>query len=332
MNKILKHPAILIILLTIVPTLILMLILSDSPFFSIYSFFTGPFTNSYSFYSMIRRATPLILTSLGAFLALKSDSINLGGEGQVYLGATLSGILLISFKGHDSYYLLFAVIIVTLLASGLITFTSAILHEKYGVSSLISTYLLSMSIIHICNYIITNPFLLDGSNILTTEKIASVYQFSSGIVPSLLVTLIISFLYKHSLWGYEFRISGRNRAFSESMGIKSKKYRILGLTFSGMLHGAAGILLVVSSHYSVTYGMHSGLGWNGLSSALIAGNNPLMVILSSLLYAYLDSGASYATVASDVTIELSTIIKSILFFVISSRVIKNRLIKGGYSD
>lgn len=336
MIKILKHPALLIILLTLIPAFILMLLLSNDPLLSFYSFFTGPFSNLYIFGNMLNRSAPLLLTSLGAFIALKSNNFNLGGEGQVYLGATVCGILLNFFPIEANPTLLLLTIIIAISASGLLAWISASLEHHYRVNTLISTYLLSMAIIHICNYFVTGPFLKENSNILTTDTIDKVYQLkpilkpsslSTGFILAVFIVIIISFILKKTIWGYEFTISGRNRDFSQSMGIESDKYQRAGLTISGMLHGFAGVLLVIGSYHAVVSGFHSNLGWNGLSSALLAGSKPIMVLVSSLFYAYLDAGSSYATITSDVTIELSEIIKSVLFFVISSRLIKEQIIK-----
>ncbi len=336
MNKILKHPIFIIISLILIPTLILVFSLSKDPLFSLYSLFTGPFSNLYSFGNMLNKSSPLLLTSLGAFIALRSNSFNLGGEGQVYLGATISGALSIFLSDIQSPLTLFIIVIITLLATGFITWISAWLEMKYRVSGLISTYLISMMIIHICNYFITNPFLKDNSNILKTENIPEIYflnkllptsSLSFGFVIAIIIASISSFLLKHTIWGFEFKISGRNRKFAKSMGIESNKYKAIGMTLSGMLHGAAGILLVLGSYHCVILDFHTGLGWNGLSSALLAGNNPLFTILTSLFYSYLDAGARFATITSDVTLELSTIIKSIIFFIISSRLIKEKFIK-----
>ncbi|QEN05027.1 ABC transporter permease [Thiospirochaeta perfilievii] len=338
MNKIFKHPVIIIIILTIVPSALLILILSSNPILSFYAFVTGPFSNVYSFGNMLNNAAPLMLTSLGAFIALKSNSFNLGGEGQVYLGATITGILSIYLNNTIGVFTLPFIIIVALFTSGILTWISAWLEIKYRVNSLISTYLLSMTIIHICNYFVTGPFLMEGSNILTTSKINKSYYLpkilepsalSAGFLIALILVIIISLYLKNTLWGYEFTISGKNRVFAESMGIKSLNYRVAGLTISGVLHGAAGVILVLGNHHSVIVGINNNLGWNGLSSALLAGSRPIMVIISSLFYSFLDAGSSYATITSDVTIELSQIIKSVLFFVISSRLIKDKFIKRG---
>ncbi|MBN2617359.1 MAG: ABC transporter permease [Spirochaetales bacterium] len=338
MNNILKKPALLIVILTIVPTVILVFILSKDPIYSLYVFFTGPFSNKFNFGNMLNRTSPLILTSLGAFIALKSNSFNLGGEGQVYLGATVTGLILTNTAFIPSSLSLLLTIVIVLLTTGFVTFVSSILEEKYNVNSLISTYLISMILIYICDYFVTNLFLLENSNILTTKPIPEIFELksllppsslSSGFIIAVTIVIMFSFLLKNTVWGYEFTISGRNNAFSKSMGINNKKYKILGLTISGALHGLAGYILVTGSYHSVISGFYMNLGWNGLSSALVAGSRPIMILISSLFFSYLDSGASSATVLSDVTIELSTIIKSVIFFVISSKLIKDSLIKKG---
>ena len=338
MNKILKYPALIIFTLTIIPLIVLIILLSNNPLFSLYSIITGPFNNVYSFGNMLNNSTPLLLTSLGAFIALKSNSFNLGGEGQVYLGASITGILAIYFNDTPNFLTLIVIIVIAIAATGFLTWVSAWLELNYNVNSLISTYLLSMAVIHICNYFITGPFLMAGSNILTTDKINELYILPKILIPSALsigfiiaivIVVLTSIFLKNSVWGYEFNISGRNIHFAKSMGINSKKYKIAGLTISGILHGAAGVLLVLGNHHSVIVGINNNLGWNGLSAALLAGAKPIMVIVSSIFYAFLDAGSSYATITSDVTIELSAIIKSILFFVISSRIIKEQFIKKG---
>lgn len=335
MDKIFRYPLILVTLLVIIPCTVLMFIFSNSPLYSIYTFFHGPFSNLYNFGNMLNRSAPLILSSLGAFIALRSNSFNLGGEGQVLLGATVTGILAANMKLQPSILSLTIIILSALLASGFITWISAWLESRYNISSLITTYLISMTVIHICRYYITNPFLKRGSNILTTDTIPEYYQLSqilppsnltTGFIISIVITIIITIFLKNTIWGFEFTLTGRNKVFSSSMGINSKIYKILGMTFSGMLHGAAGAILVIGNHHSVIDGFHNGLGWNGLASGLLAGANPIMVIPTSLLYSYLDSGSSYSTITSDVSLELSSIIKGILFFVISSRVIKEKLI------
>lgn len=334
MRDILKKPIVIILFFSIIPLLTLILILSETPLLSIRAFFTGPFSSVYAFGNMINRSVPLILTSLGAFIALRSNSFNLGGEGQVYLGVTLSGVLPMIFPEVNILTILF----LSIFLSGLLTLISGFLEVKYNINSLISTYLISMIIIKFCNYLISKPFISPGSNILGTNEIPHSLKLlrilppsslTTGIFISLFTVILFSFFIDKTVWGFKFSVSGRNNRFASLMNFNSSRYKLLGLTLSGAFHGLAGALFVLGSQHSAIVDSYIGLGWNGLSSGLLAGSKAVYVIITSLFYSYLDSGAQYATVVSDITIELSIIIKSILFFVISSRLIKNHFIKRG---
>lgn len=334
MKEILKKPIVITSLFTIVPLLTLIFLLSNTPFISIRAFLTGPFSSIYAFGNMLNRSVPLILTSLGAFIALRSNAFNLGGEGQVYIGVMLSGIVPILFPNIN----ILALFIICMFSSGLLTLVSGILELKFNINSLISTYLISMIVIRFCNYLISKPFIEAGSNILGTKeipeslkllKILPPSSLTIGFFISIMAVFTLSFFIGKTIWGFKFSLSGRNSKFASLMDIDSKKYKLLGLTLSGAFHGLAGALFVTGNLHSAIVDSYIGLGWNGLSSGLLAGSNVLFVILTSMFYSYLDSGAQYATVVSDITIELSVIIKSILFFIISSRLIKNHFIKRG---
>lgn len=334
MKNILKKPIVIILSITITTLVILIFILSETPIFSLISFFSGPFTNLYTFGNMLNRSAPLMLTSLGAYIALRSNSFNLGGEGQVYLGAVLSSILITIFPNFNIFFIVFLSIILP----GFMTLLSGLLEIKYKINSLITTYLISMILVKICNYLISGPFIKKGSNILGTSEIPDKYKLleflppsslSIGLLIALTVVVILSTTIDNTAWGLKFTLSGNNSNHAALMGISSNKYKLAGLGISGALHGLAGVLFVYGNLHSIIVDSYTGLGWNGLSSGLLAGTKPIYVILTSLFYSYLDSGAQYATVVSDVTLELAVIIKSLIFFVISSRLIKNHFIRRG---
>lgn len=66
-------------------------------------------------------------------------------------------------------------------------------------------------------------------------------------------------------------------------------------------------------------GFTSGLGWNGIAVALIAGTNPAFVIPAALVFAYLDAGTQTAMIHSDLSFEFSNLIKAIIFFLITAK-------------
>jgi ABC-type uncharacterized transport system permease subunit len=65
------------------------------------------------------------------------------------------------------------------------------------------------------------------------------------------------------------------------------------------------------------------MGWNGLAVALIAGSKPWAVIPSAIFFVWTGSGARIAMQFSDVTFEISSIVRSVVFFLVTSTVLRN---------
>jgi len=79
---------------------LLVFILSDTPGRTLYFFFLGPFKSLFSFGNTLNAAIPLIIGALGVTIAMKAGNLNLGGEGQVYLGAFCSAALSLFLSKH----------------------------------------------------------------------------------------------------------------------------------------------------------------------------------------------------------------------------------------
>ena len=95
------------------------------------------------------------------------------------------------------------------------------------------------------------------------------------------------------------------------------------MLWSGAFHGLAGAVTILGTHHMCLKGFSGGIGWNGIAVALIARNNPLAVIPAALFFAYIDAGAKSAMINADVTIEIASVVQSIVFFLITAQAIYN---------
>lgn len=323
----------------VILTIILLSISSDNPLQSILYFFTGPFSNLYNLGNMLDKAGLLIFAGLGMSIAFKAGVFNLGGEGQVYAGATAAVIVSISFNFSSGYTGIPVVISVGILSGALIAGLSGYLKKQWNTDELISSFLLSGTIIHFADYLISTPFRDNRSFLNSTVKIPDILFLeqllgSSHFNISFFVAVIISFaafifLFR-STTGYELRLIGLNRKFADYGGIPVKRYFIIPMLISGGLYGAAGSFAVLGNFHMGIKGFTSGLGWNGIAVALIAGNNPAFVIPGALIFAYLDAGTQIAMIHSDLSFEFSNLIKAVIFFLITAK--KFNLKKGGLND
>jgi len=320
----------------IILTIILLSISSEQPLESITYFFTGPFGNNYNLGNMLDKAGLLIFAGLGMSIAFRAGVFNLGGEGQVYAGATAAVIVSISFNFSGRYTGIISVISIGIISGALIAGLSGFLKKQWNTDELISSFLLSGAIIHFTDYLISAPFKDNSSYLNSTIKIpeslflkqllgSSHFNISFFIAISSSIIMFI-FLFRTTS-GYETRLSGLNRKFADYGGIPVKRYFIIPMLISGGLYGAAGSFAVLGNFHMGIKGFTSGLGWNGIAVTLIAANNPILVIPGALIFAYLDAGTQTAMIHSDLSFEFGNLIKAVIFFLITAK--KFNFKKGG---
>ncbi len=314
----------------------LILLFSSEPAETLYYFFPGLFGNSLYLGDFLNYSVLLSLTGLGIIMAFNAGSFNLGGEGQVYLGA-MSAIAAARLFPHLPAAAGISWMILTgALTGALLSAVSGVMKSRWQVDELISTFLLSAGISKIMDYLILGPLSNPDSYLIKTMEIPEQYRLPSLLPPShfnisyLLVLLLVPLCYfylHHSRSGYELRMIGYNREFARFGGLNLGIYDTLPLSISGALHGLAGAVAVSGTYFAGILGFTGGLGWNGIAVALIASRNPLFLIPAVLFFSWMTQGARLATLQSDLSLELGSIIQGILFLLISSGTLRTILKK-----
>lgn len=137
-------------------------------------------------------------------------------------------------------------------------------------------------------------------------------------------------LWRTSL-GFEMRAVGGNQTAAQYAGMRVKRNIVLALTFSGMMSGLAGAVLVLSSTAhrlsveSGPAGFTQLAGFNGIVAALFGALHPLWTIPASFLFGGLLVGAfalqRAVQVATPLVVALSGLV---VVFVVSSESIVSR--------
>jgi simple sugar transport system permease protein len=322
---------ILIPVISVLFLVLLVFLLSDTPFDALYFFFVGPFRNLFSFGNMLNASVPLIFGALGIIIAMKAGSLNIGGEGQVYLGAFTTTVIALQLS---SLGMIGAIIAAAAgaLAAGLLAAFSGFCKAKWNISEVITTFLISCAVIPIVSYLITGPFHDPQTSLLSTKKIAENMRLalilkpsslSSGILIALVFVFIVHFFLNKTKIGYEFRMAGNNEMFARYGGINTKLNTVLAMTISGCLYGLAGGIAVLGIYHSAIKEFSFGFGWNGLAVALIAGFFPPAVIPAAIFFAWLGAGARIAMQNTGLTAEVASIVQAVVFLLSTSLFIRN---------
>ena len=106
-------------------------------------------------------------------------------------------------------------------------------------------------------------------------------------------------------------------------GIQTGKVIFIALIISGVLAGLSGVVQVTGLEHRIYQDLNAGYGWNGISVALLASNDPIAVIFTAILWGALDSGGQYMQRNLGVSGAIVEIIKGIILFLVVARYIYN---------
>ena len=299
---------------------------SEEPLETLAAFFIDPFTDTFYLGNMLDQASLILLCAMGFILPAKAGFFNLGGEGQAYLASFIAVEFALMTPQFLQPFGLIAGCILAALCSGLLGFISACLKQFLGITELISTYLLSCALLPLIDYGVNDIFRDSASNLMATPYTTESWFFTSFWKPSTLnssifftviITALLYGMFKRTRYGYELGLTGANRAFAQSQGIKVGLISVLALTFGAACHGLAGAFSVYGSRHYVYAGITSGLGWSGISAALIGRNHPLGAVFGALFFAWMEAGGKAAMLQTSISFDLSSIVQGIAFILIT---------------
>jgi simple sugar transport system permease protein len=260
---------------------------------------------------------------------MKGGILNLGGEGQIYSGAFITTISALALARFGIFGAALA-ILAGAVFSGMIAAVSGFLKVKWDTNELITTFLISNALILVADYFITGPFVDPLTNLQSTEKIPVNFRLPLILPPSNLsaalffaIAAVVAthiFLFKTRA-GYGIRISGINPQFARYGGLNTGFSAVLAMFLSGALYGAGGGMAIFGTYYAAIKEFSSGMGWNGLAVALIAGSKPKAVIPAAIFFAWIGAGGRMAMQFSDVTFEIASIVQAFVFFLVTGRVL-----------
>jgi simple sugar transport system permease protein len=252
-----------------------------------------------TFVTTLERATPLILTGLSALVAFRTGVFSLGQEGQMMLGAVtaawLGYALELPYVIHPLVILLAALIV-----GGLYGYVPGFLKVKLGVNELITTIMLNEIAILFMEWIVNFPLRADEgatahSHIIHETAWLPSFLPSSRWGVGFLIAIIMAVLVYFLLWrtslGYEQRMSGNAPRFAKYGGIKNEKAALRGMIISGALAGLAGAVEVLGVNHRIMTGYSTGLGFDGVSVAILGQTHPVGVVIVAILFAGVRLGA-----------------------------------------
>lgn len=287
---------------------------------------TGAFGSKYNIATTFAKTVPLVLTGLATAIAFRAGISNVGGEGQLYLGAFAAAYVGITFTNLPGAIGIILAIVAGALVGGAYAFFPAILKVKYDVNEVITTIMLNTVATLFTAYLVNYPFASSQGKMGGTEMIAEQFQFSrlvklstlnTSIFYMMIIALAIYYLMQKTSYGYDFKIVGQNNIFGRYAGIRDKNQMVIAMIISGGLCGIAGALEVFGVHYRFLQHISPGYAFDGMLIALIVNNNPIGVVLMSIFFGALKTGSVSMENSIGIPSELVSVIQSIIILFIA---------------
>lgn len=305
---------------------IIMILNGRNPIVGYAALMRGAFGSKYNLATTIAKTVPLVLTGLGAATAFRAGIFNVGGEGQLYLGAFAAAYVGITFTSLPPVVGVPLAIVVGGLVGGAYAFVPGILKVKYKVDEVITTIMLNTVAILFTSYLVNHPFATTQGKMGATEIIADQYQFSklirlsnlnSSIFYMIGIALVMYYLLEKTSFGYDIKMTGQNNLFARYGGIDDKKQMLIAMVISGGLCGIAGVFEVLGVHYRFLQNISPEYAFDGLLIALIVKNNPIGIILMAIFFGALKTGSISMENATSIPSELVLVIQSIIILFIA---------------
>ena len=353
-------PLLIALLLALIVSSILLIFLNADPLAAYSAMLEGAIGSENATAETLVKATPILFVGIGITIAFRGGMINIGGEGQMIVGA-LAGttVALILGEARVSAELAktpgaFDLIIVTcsliggFLAGALYGGLAGFLKAYFDVNEILSTIMLNQIAVQMMNFLL-NGILLDPAtagfnNIPKTARLVTAAQLPrlslpigdpyifartrlhwGLIVAVVLAVIVFIFLWRTSM-GYRIRAVGENQRASSYAGINVKRQMMFSMFLAGGFAGLAGVVQVLGLQYRLqTDGSPAGFtgsaGFNGIVAALFGGLNPIGAIPASAFFGGLLVGAQKMQRELGVPASLITAVNGlIVVFVVSSEI------------
>ena len=328
---------------------VMLIALRANPIEAYLALFDGAFGSTNAVADTLVRATPLLFVGIGICIAFRGGVINIGGEGQLIMGALTATIFALNAGALPGWLIILGALSLGFLGGALWGGIAGFLKARLGVNEILSTIMLNVIAVQLMNFLLAGP-LIDPFQIEMGTRIPETARFpDSSDLPRLAPTrlhagfalaVIAAFVVWILLWrttiGYRIRAVGLNLDASRFAGIPIDRYAMLALTLSGALAGLGGAVQVLGLHHRMfTDGSAAGFtgaaGFNGIVAALFGGLHPIGTIPSSILFGGLLVGANklqrVAQVPSALAIALNGLV---VMFVVATQIWRYRRL--GSSD
>jgi ABC-type uncharacterized transport system permease subunit len=248
----------------------------------------------------LRFSGPLIAAGLGIALSFRVGLFNIGGQGQILVGASFAGWVSFQVEMPFPIHLIVA-IIAGLIGAAIWAGIVGWLRAYTGAHEVIVTIMMNYIALYLVTFFMRTSILNPGATTTNPATkpphptaqmpliLGDTYLLHMGFLLALVSVAVYWWLMERSALGFRFRAVGYNPLASETAGINPKKIFIIAMIASGAFVGVAAAGLALGRTGGFSPSVHGGIGFDAITVALLGQNSAPGVLFAGLLFGAMEA-------------------------------------------
>jgi len=271
-----------------------------NPAETIWSILVGGFGSALGLKETVTRMTPLLLCALAAAIPAKGGLFNIGGEGQLHLGAIAATSVIIYLTWLPHWMVIPAMIMMAMLGGAIWGFIPGILRGWLGVNEVLVSLMLNYVAVALVELLVygpwKDPLALGWPYSVSFPEWAVLPTWSGsnihlGLPLGIAVIGLFYLLMRWTTWGFSVRVIEANPLTATYIGLRIKIYAIVLLSLGGAMAALAGLGEVSVIQGRLREGISPGYGYTGFLITWLSRKKPIAIIPISFLVGGFYSGA-----------------------------------------
>lgn len=277
--------------------------------------------------AILNEATVLYLSAVAVAIGFKMNLFNIGVDGQ-YRVASFAAAVFAGWGLLPGWLNIIVSILIAMVAGAAWAAIAAFLKVKRGVSEVISTIMLNYIATYLVAYLLKMAAVkVEGSNATSTQilpessRVPGInleWLLGTGrevyglIFLSIAVGILFWFILTKTRFGFDLRATGQSETAAVASGVNVKRMVVISMILSGAVAGLVGMPLLFGQDYAYGDTVQAGLGFAGISVALLGRNHPVGMAISAILWGYLNQLSNGLQISAGVSDKLVLIIQGII--------------------
>lgn len=299
--------------------------------------FTTAFGSVEGIATTLAKATPLILSGLAVAICLRAGLFNIGAQGQLISGALASAWAGYTFIGLPTLVHIPLALLFGAFFGAVVALIAGALKAYRGVHEVITTIMLNSIVIALADYLASTPFkepdqpLTRTPKIQESARIPDLFGLPFGFFIAIGLSVALWWIMRNTTTGFRIETIGRNKNAGWYAGISIKKVIMLSMLVGGGVAGLAGAIETLSITQRFEPAFNAGLGFDGITVALLGRANPLGVIPAAILIGGMRASASTVQFQSGVAPEIVDLLLALILFFVTAPLLA-RLFKKRHNE